>query len=150
MTIEIHSGSNPPSSRIETNMRVKLYTDKAGEHRWHILGEGDEVIHACHEGFSSKHNALNNLFVNHALMAIFLAQVAQGNRPDNLKGASVYFEEDKGGKDRWKVRAANGEPVGQAHKGFDDTFEAMDNLVMTYTMLSMFVAGVAKSKSGKS
>ena len=134
----------------ETNMRVKFYIDNAGEHRWHILGEDDEVIHACHEGFSSKHNALNNLFINHTLMGIFVAQVAQGNRSDNLTGASVYFEVDKAEKDRWKVRGANGEPVGQAHKGFEDTFEAMDNLVMTYTMLSMFVAGVAQSKTGKS
>ncbi|KKN19711.1 hypothetical protein LCGC14_0943100, partial [marine sediment metagenome] len=52
-------------------------------------------------------------------------------------------------KVRWKIRADNGELVGQSHKGFDDTFEAMDNLIITYTMLTVFVAQVAQSRSAE-
>ena len=131
-------------------MSVEFYKDNANEHRWHVLeeaeGKGDpDIVHACHEGFSSEHNALQNLIINQTLMSIFVATVARGN--GETASGNVYFEEGKDQKVRWKIRADNNEPVGQAHKGFDDTFEAMDNLLITYTMLTMFVAQVAQARS---
>ncbi len=137
---------------------VEFYRDKAEEHRWHIF-EDDEsgapaaaphsskriVMHACHEGFSSDHNSKQNLFINHALMSIFVAGVA---RADGKPAAgNVYFEGDADERIRWKIRADNGEIVGMAHKSFDDTFDAMDNLIITYTMLTVFVASVAQERA---
>lgn len=125
-------------------MSVEFYKDKKSENRWHIVDDGD-VVHACHEGFRNEHGALQNLFINHAMMSIFVAAVAQGGS-DGGHG-NVYFEEDADHKIRWKIKANNGEPVGVAHKGFNDMFEAMDNLIITYTMLTVFVAEMAQVKS---
>ena len=131
-------------------MSVEFYKDNKKEHRWHVLeeaeGVGDpDIVHACHEGFSSEHNALQNLIINQTLMSIFVATVARGN--GEAATGNVYFEPEKNGeKVRWKIRADNNEIVGQAHKGFDDTFEAMQNLLITYTMLTMFVAQVAQAR----
>ena len=78
-------------------MSIEFYIDKAGEHRWHVL-EGDDITHACHEGFSSKHNALQNLFTNHAMMGIFVAGVAAGLAGED--SARVYNAVGKDGKFR--------------------------------------------------
>ena len=130
-------------------MTVEFYEDKKQEHRWHILEDDeDSPVHACHEGFSSKHNALHNLFINHAMMNIFVASVARGSEEEGAR-TNISFEKGNDKKVRWKIRADNGELVGQAHKGFDDTFEAMDNLIITYTMLTVFVAQVAQSRSAE-
>jgi hypothetical protein len=40
----------------------------------------------------------------------------------------------------WRIKAANGEIIGKSHKGFDSRPLAVDNLIMTYTMLAMFIA----------
>lgn len=132
---------------------VKFYKDKSNEHRWHVLDEDEArqgespIVHACHEGFSSEHNALQNLIINHTMLSIFVATVARGNGEDSSPAGNVYFEAGRDEKARWKIKADNGEIVGQSHKGFDDTFEAMQNLLITYTMLSVFVAQVAQERS---
>lgn len=131
---------------------TEFYTDKAGEHRWHITidDDGDDgAIHACHEGFSSKYNAVQNLFINHAMMSIFVGSVARGDQEVGAEAAGIFFEEDADEKVRWKIKGANGELTGASHKGFEDTYEAMSNLVITYTMLTVFVAEAAPSRAGE-
>lgn len=123
-------------------MSIEFYTDKAGERRWHVL-DGKDITHACHEGFSSKYNALQNLFINHALMSIFVAGVASDNE-DLLETVSIEVGND--GKFRWKIRAGNNEVVGIAHQGFDTRDAAVENLIHTYTMLSVFVTKSARAK----
>jgi len=139
---------------------VEFYQDSKGEHRWHVLEDDEDgtpaaalheskrkVTHACHEGFSSNHNAVQNLFINHAMMSIFVGAVARGDAEAGAEATGIYFEEDADQNVRWKIKSANGEIVGASHKGFDDTFEAMDNLVITYTMLTVFVAQAAQDKA---
>ena len=123
-------------------MSVEFYQDAKQEHRWRVT-DGDDIIHACHEGFSSYSNALQNLLINHASMSIFVNSIARGNADQ----AQVSFEEDKDQKARWRIKADNSEIVGAAHKGFDDVLSAMDNLILTYTLLTIVVAEVAQVRA---
>ncbi len=130
-------------------MGVEFNKDSAGEDRWKIADtDGGDPIHACHEGFSSKHNALMNLFINHAMMSIWVNAVANGDgySPKLEKGSVQFRKSKKDGKTRWRITAANGEIVGASHKGFDDKSLAADNLIMTYTMLAMYIAQHALDK----
>jgi len=125
--------------------KVEFSKDKSGEDRWSIVDE-DGVIHACHEGFSNRHNAVQNLFINHAMMSIFISGVARGEGGD---ASGIYFEEDADQKIRWKIKSKNGEVTGCAHKGFADMWEAMNNLIVIYTMLAVFVAETAADKAAE-
>jgi len=125
-------------------MSIEFYQDAKEEHRWHVLGDSeDDIIHACHEGFASKQGALHNMLVNHAMMGIFVNTLARGGGPVD----SVRFEDDANGDVRWKIQSSNGELVGMAHKGFDDKFGAVDNLIIICTMLSMRVAELAQMRA---
>jgi len=128
-------------------MGVGFNKDSANEDRWRVYDpEEDVVIHACHEGFSSKHNALTNLFINHTMMSIWVRAIAQG---DAFGTEHITFDDDNKGKVRWQIRSTNGEIVGASHKGFDAKSLAADNLIMTYTMLVMYIAQFALDKVGK-
>ncbi len=129
-------------------MGVEFNKDVAGEDRWRVVDiEEDDIIHACHEGFSSKHNALMNLFINHTMMSIWVNAVANGDFYKlRFKEGAVDFENDRDGRIRWQIRASNGEIVGASHKGFNDKHLAADNLIMTYTMLAMYIAQFALDK----
>jgi len=122
-------------------MPVQFFQDKAQENRWRVVDEDDGyILHTCHEGFSSGHNALQNLLINHAMMSVFVAHMAAGGALEDLPGDSVYFEMGNDQLVWWKIKAKNGEIVGKSHKGFDSNPEAADNLIVVYTMLAMFIA----------
>lgn len=126
-------------------MGIEFYKDVDSEDRWRIVGsDEDDIIHACHEGFSGKHNALTNLFINHAMMSIWIRHVAKGDGYKlKFDKGTVNFENDRDGKIRWQIKASNGEIVGASHKGFNDKHLAADNLIITYTMLAMYIAQFA-------
>lgn len=117
-------------------MSVDFFEDSAREFRWRI-SDGSDILHSCHEGFSSKHNALQNLFLNHAMISMFVAEAAGS---DNNTPGRVRFFDGSNGEVWWNLRAANGEIIGKSHKGFKNKSEALDNLVKTYTFLALFVA----------
>lgn len=122
-------------------MGVEFYQDKSSQSRWKVVDQDGELVHDCHESFVRIGGATNNMFVNHALMGIFINTLVKGGDLQE----EVYFEDDKAGKARWKMKSANGEIVGVSHKGFDTKSQAFDNLVSTYTLLSIYVAGIAAS-----
>jgi len=137
-------------------MGVEFNKDSANEDRWRVYDpEEDVVIHACHEGFSSKHNALTNLFINHTMMSMWVRATAQGKGYSEEVTFPIFgtgyvtFEDDKKGKVRWQLKSTNGEIVGASHKGFETKSLAADNLIMTYTMLAMYIAQHALDKVGK-
>lgn len=130
-------------------MSVEFYKDIGSEHRWRVTDgehQGADILHGCHEGFSSKGGALHNLFVNHMFMNIFVQSAAGGMEVSTDGDSGVWFEEGKDQKIRWKIKSGNGEIVGQSHQGFATEAAATDNLIIIYTMLTMFVAEVAQAK----
>ena len=128
-------------------MSIEFYQDKANEHRWRIMEEGDDSpIHACHEGFSGRHKAFQNLLINHSMMSIFVNSVARGEIKLGKDLGNVRFDEDGDGI-RWKIEADNHETVGMAHRGYKTIYDAVDNLIITYTMLTMYVAQAAQART---
>ena len=128
-------------------MGIEFFEDNAEEQRWRVVDpEENLLIHSCHEGFSSKHNALQNLFLNHAKMGNFVAGLA-GNVSGPVK--SIEFYEDSSDMTRWRITAANGEIIGASSSGFSGEPEAVDNLIMTYTMLAMFIAMHAQERNSE-
>jgi len=122
-------------------MAVEFYEDNAEEHRWRIVDE-DEVIHTCHEGFVRSGGALHNLFLNHAMIGVFVTRLAGGSNEDVSSDDEENIRFDTGNDEKiwWKIQSKNGKIIGKSHKGFDSKTLAVDNLIMTYTMLSMFIA----------
>lgn len=129
-------------------MSVEFYKDKGGkEYRWHILEDGEDApIHACHEGFSSRHRALQNLFINHSMMSLFVNCIARGDITLGQNLSNIRFDEGGDGI-RWKIQSDNHEIVGMAHRGYKTIYDAVDNLIITYTMLTMYVAQAAQART---
>jgi hypothetical protein len=116
-------------------MGVDFFEDSAEEHRWRV-GDDAGIVHSCHEGFKRRHDALQNLFLNHAFMSVFVSGIAA-----NSEGSDwIDFKTGADEKVWWSIKAHNGEIIGKSHKGFDSRPLAVDNLIMTYTMLAMFIA----------
>ena len=126
---------------------IEWYTDKAGEHRWRAVAEVDEsepeLVNDSHEGFSHKGGAQNNLFVTYTMLATFLVSVARGKEFE-----AVEFYEDADGKTRWRVTSTNSEIVAASHKGFPSVGAAKGNLLMTYTLISTYMAMGAEMANG--
>jgi len=122
-------------------MSVEFFEDKSGEQRWNVSDDGD-IIHSCHEGFKRRNGALQNLFLNHAMMSVFVRGLAGSEKraSDDNARSRVQFDIGKDDKVWWKIYAVNGEPIGKSHMGFDSEAHSIDNLIMTYTMLSMYIA----------
>lgn len=120
---------------------VEFYSDNADENRWRILeGEGsEEIINKSTEGFSTSGGARNNLLVAYSLVSTYLVAVVQKSKFD-----AVDFYEDEDGKHRWRVTADNNEIVAAAHKGFGTEGAAKNNLLITYTMISTYLAMAAQ------
>ena len=73
-------------------MGVEFFEDSAEEHRWRV--EDDEgVIHTCHEGFKRQSFALQNLFLNHAMMSVFVSSFAgSGSNPHDVEKRIQFFK----------------------------------------------------------
>ncbi len=126
---------------------IEFYVDEADEHRWRIVDEDDDdIVHACHEGFAAKAGALNNLLINNSMLSVFVLRLAKGGDGD-LSDSSLTFDQDAEGKIRWRATASNGEIVGASHKGFGTMMDAVNNLLITHTMLTVFIAELAMMRA---
>jgi len=118
---------------------IEWYTDEASEHRWRAVAEVEEsepeLVNDSHEGFKTKGGAQNNLFVTYTMLSTFLVSVAKGKEFE-----PVEFYEDRDGKTRWRITSNNGEIVAASHKGFPSVGAAKGNLLMTYTLISTYLA----------
>lgn len=129
--------------------QVEFFTRKKdGDAYWRVVdGDGNEVNRSS-EGFSQLGGAKNNLLIFHTLLSTDLLSFA--NYPVALPQLTplshLEFYEDGEGQIRWRVTAGNNEIVGAAHKGFPDIGEAKNNVLMTYSLISTYVAYVAMGK----
>jgi len=112
-----------------------LQTKKEHDHFWHVLDSEQNIVNNSSEVFSNLGNAKNNLLILHTLIGVDLVSLASG-----IKCKHVTFYDDNQDKQRWRVVAQNGEIVGAAHKGFDSDGEAKNNLLMTYSLVSTYLA----------
>lgn len=127
-------------------MSVEFINEK-GSYIWRVKEELEDgsftTIHQCHEAFESSGEALTNLLNNHALMGIFVADTALGGV--TRKGYQVDFPADEDGT-RWVLKDGSDTIIGSSNSSFEDLYLATDNLIITYTLLTMFVSQVAQEK----
>lgn len=124
---------------------VQFFLDSKNRHRWSVIDDIND-IHICHTGFSSRHDAIQNLFINHAMMSIFVGSVARGDMEAGANASGISFEKDEEGKFRWNIKSSD-ELTGMSYDGFGNVFEAMNNLIIIYTLLTVFVASIAQERS---
>jgi len=103
-----------------TTKGFEIYKDKAGEWRWRLRAANDELVAVSEEGFASKSSVSRALGVvrkNVAAAEDHLELTADDEAEGSTaKGFEIY--EDKAGKWRWRLRAANGELLAIPEQGF--------------------------------
>jgi len=57
------------------------------------------------------------------------------------------FYKDKAGEYRWEIKADNGEIVSAASEGFSSKQNAINNLLMTHSMIGTMLARIAKGEA---
>lgn len=117
---------------------MEWYTDDAGEVRWRIFetDEGDsDILNKSTEGFKTEGGAKNNLLVTYTLLGSYFVSTIR-----RVDFDAVEFYVDNIGKHRWRVTAGNNEIVAASHKGWDTEGLAKNNILMTYTMISAYLA----------
>lgn len=128
-------------------MGVSIYKE-SDRYFWKIT-EDDEVIHVSHVGFDSRFDALQNMFINHTMMGIFVSAIASRSLADSYNASNgqrdgvSFINSD--GKIRWQI-VSGGDVVGKSND-HDDIFEAIDYITIIYTMLSVRVAELAQARS---
>jgi uncharacterized protein YegP (UPF0339 family) len=118
--------------------QVEFFSGNNHDTYWRILDASGDEVNRSSEGFTQAGGAKNNLLTFHTLLSIDL--LALHNRQDCV---SLEFYTDLDNKTRWRVKASNGEIVGAAHKGFSSLGEAKNNVLMTYSLISTYIASVA-------
>lgn len=119
---------------------MEWYTGNAGEVRWRIFEtdeEDSDVLNKSSEGFKTEGGAKNNLLVTYTLLGAYFVSTIRGQSFDAVE---FYIDKDK---HRWRVTAANNEIVAASHKGFTTEGGAKNNILMTYTMISAYLAKAA-------
>lgn len=123
---------------MSTKQQVEFFTGDDGDAYWRVTDADGKPVNRSSEGFRKLGSAKNNLLIFHTLLSADLMALVNGN---DLQNISLY--EDDHGKYRWNVRASNGEIVGASHKGFDNGGASKNNLLMTYALISTYIASVA-------
>lgn len=117
---------------------MEWYTNDAGEVRWRIFETDEEdgnILNKSTEGFKTEGGAKNNLLVTYTLLGAYFVSTIRGE-----SFGAVEFYVDNIGKHRWRVTADNNEIVAASHKGFTTEGGAKNNILMTYTMISAYLA----------
>lgn len=125
-----------------SKQQVDFFTGDDGDAYWRVLDGNGDIVNRSSEGFRKLGSAKNNLLIFHTLLSADL--IAFFNNSD-LKRIS-FRQSKKDNKYRWRVTSANNEIVGAAHVGFDNFGEAKNNLLMTYSLISTYIASVALEK----
>lgn len=124
-----------------SKQQVEFFTGNDGDAYWRVNDADGNRVNRSSEGFRKLGSAKNNLLIFHTLLSAELLALFSGNE---LRNISIY--EDDEGKFRWSVRASNHEIVGASHKGFDHQGAAKNNLLMTYSLISTYIASLAMEK----
>ena len=57
------------------------------------------------------------------------------------------FYKDENGKYRWQIKADNGEIVDSSSQGFSSKQNAINNMLMTHSMIGTMLARIAKGEA---
>ena len=121
---------------FQTN--VEFFTGNDNDTYWRVLDSDEGETNRSSEGFTQLGAAKNNLLIFYTLLSTDLLALHNQGDSNNLE-----FYTDDADQHRWRVKAGNGEIVGAAHKGFPSLGEAKNNVLMTYSLISAYVASVA-------
>ena len=112
--------------------------------RWLLVEEGGE-LHLCHRGFPSRLEALQNLFIHHIMMGTFVGALARG-----VEGYATLFTgvrlEQEDVEFFWTITGEDGTLIGKSCGQFETMGSAYDNLIVVYTLLTIFVASAAQER----
>jgi len=61
-----------------------------------------------------------------------------------VKDDNIEFFNDPSGRHRWKIRDDNGDIIAICYEGYSSKANAINSLLMTHTLLSRFIAEMAK------
>lgn len=126
---------------MTTKQQVEFFTGDDGDAYWRVTDHDGNHVNRSSEGFRQLGGAKNNLLIFHTLLSTDLLALFNDKDLKNLE----FFEDDKG-LHRWRVQSSNGEIVGGAHKGFSNFGEAKNNVMMTYSLISTYIASIAMGK----
>jgi len=127
-------------------MQVEFFTGSDGDAYWRVTDSNGDEVNRSSEGFRQLGSAKNNLLIFHTLLSADLLALAQFRGGPKSELDSIQFYIDEAGKQRWRVVAGNGEIVGASHKGFKTFGEGKNNLLMTHSLISIYVATIAMEK----
>ncbi|WP_435066291.1 HVO_2922 family protein, partial [Halobaculum sp. EA56] len=97
---------------------IEVYEDAAGEFRWRLVHRNGNVLGDSGEGYATRSNARR---------AADRFQEAAGEASvDADSGLRFETYEDAAGDYRWRLVAANGEPIGDSGEGYSSSSELAD------------------------
>jgi hypothetical protein len=139
-----HLGPVPGAlgDHIMSKHPVEFFTGNDVDAYWRVTDGNGDPVNRSSEGFRKLGSAKNNLLIFHTILSTDL--MALFGNTGSQKGTEFF--EDVNGNHRWTVRSANNEIVGASHKGFDNFWEAKNNLLMTYSLISVYIASIAMGK----
>ena len=114
--------------------------------RWRVFDIDDSKdsvdIIFCSGEFQSNGEAIQNMLSCHAIIGVFVVALAQGkDQKDN-----ITFKKYNDEKIRWEINDGK-DILATSHVGFDNHFDATNNLIITYTMLTVYISQMAHSES---
>ncbi len=120
---------------------VEFFTGADKDAYWRVVDSHGNIINRSSEGFRQIGASKNNLLIFHTLLSTDLISLYH-----NKDCSSLSFYVDEENKQRWRVKAGNGEIVGAAHIGFKNIDEAKNNVLMIYALISTYIASIAMEK----
>lgn len=126
---------------MSIKQQVEFFTGKDDDAYWRVIDGNEDEVNRSSEGFRQLGTAKNNLLIFHTLLSTDLLSLFNDGDLTSLE-----FYEDNKNMHRWHVKSSNGEIVGAAHKGFSNFGEAKNNVMMTYSLISTYVASIALEK----
>ena len=126
--------------------QVEFFIGDDNDTYWRVLDANGDIVNRSSEGFTQSGGAKNNLLIFHTLLSTDLLAIANyhAGYPEINPLSNLEFYEDDQLLFRWRVKAGNGEIVGAAHRGFSDGGEVKNNVLMTYSLISTYLASIVK------
>jgi uncharacterized protein YegP (UPF0339 family) len=87
------------------SLTFEIYKDRGGEHRWRLKSSNGQVIASSGQGYKDKRDCKNAI-----------------ERIKKDAATKLKFEtyQDRGGEQRWRLLAANGQNIASSGQGYKD------------------------------
>ena len=104
----------------EDGARYETYEDNAGEHRWRLVANNDEIIADCGSGYASRSS------LEKALDRV--REYGPDANTLTVGAAAIEVYEDAAGEYRWRLRHRNGTILAVSGEGYSSRSKAIDGV----------------------